>query len=176
MISKRGAIQLSMSTIIVVILGVVLLVLGLTFVSGIFDKINPLTDGIITAGAEELANLAKETNQEYTITPPNLMISQEGAGLGGAIIKNTHTDGDHTYQLKLGIPPMTSSETSLDCYLTATEVKKTESFTLSSGAHREFQITIVDQGESPLGMYSCAVEFYKDGDLAQTFAIGVTIE
>jgi len=176
MTSKRGAIQLSMSTIIVVILGVVLLVLGLTFVSGIFEKIGGLTDEAFSNAAKELANIGKETNQEYTSTPQNLKITQGEGGFAGAIVKNTNSDGDHTYKVKVGIPPKSAKKSNLECYLTTTEEQESETFTLKSGEFRDFQLTIVDGGDSPLGMYSCAVEFQKDGVLAQNFAIGITIK
>lgn len=42
--NKKGAIELSITTIIVIVLGVTLLVLGLVFVKGIFSKVNALSD------------------------------------------------------------------------------------------------------------------------------------
>jgi hypothetical protein len=48
LISKKAAIQLSMTTIIVIIIGVVLLGLGLTWVKSTFDRIGGLTDSSFT--------------------------------------------------------------------------------------------------------------------------------
>ena len=50
MVSKRGAIELSMTTIIVIIVGVVLLSLGLMWVKSIFGSVQDLTDqSLLTA-------------------------------------------------------------------------------------------------------------------------------
>jgi len=51
---KKGAIELSMTTIIVIILGVVLLSLGLVFVQGIFKKITTISDQAFLVADEEI--------------------------------------------------------------------------------------------------------------------------
>lgn len=43
--NKKGALELSMNTIIIIVIGVTLLILGLTFVKGIFGKTTKLADG-----------------------------------------------------------------------------------------------------------------------------------
>ena len=52
--SKKGAIELSMTTIIVIILGVALLTLGLVFVRGTFLKITDLTEGEFAKASKEI--------------------------------------------------------------------------------------------------------------------------
>jgi hypothetical protein len=51
---KKGAIELSMTTIIVIILGVVLLSLGLVFVKGIFSKITSISDQAFLVADQEI--------------------------------------------------------------------------------------------------------------------------
>ena len=43
-VNKKGAIEMSMTTIIVIVIGVTLLILGLIFVRGIFERIGGLSD------------------------------------------------------------------------------------------------------------------------------------
>ncbi len=45
-VEKRGAIELSITTIVIVVIGVTLLTLGLVFIKGIFGKLTTLSDEI----------------------------------------------------------------------------------------------------------------------------------
>ena len=58
--SKRGAIELSMTTIIVIVLGVVLLSLGLMFVRGIFKQITDESDQIFAMSEEQISELFED--------------------------------------------------------------------------------------------------------------------
>lgn len=42
--SKKGALELSMNTIVIIVIGVTLLILGLAFVTGLFDKLSGQRD------------------------------------------------------------------------------------------------------------------------------------
>ena len=55
--NKKGAMELSMTTIIIIILGITLLSLGIVFIKGIFGKINLLTE-------EAFENAQKEINEK----------------------------------------------------------------------------------------------------------------
>lgn len=61
--SKKGAIELSMTTIIVIIIGITLLGLGLTWISGVFNKIGDLSDqAFIQADKEIRENMRADQN------------------------------------------------------------------------------------------------------------------
>lgn len=51
---KKGAIELSMNTIVVVVIGITLLVLGLVFVRGIFQRLGIIGTKAFEAGEQEL--------------------------------------------------------------------------------------------------------------------------
>ena len=72
---KKGAIELSMSTIIVVIIGVVLLILGLTFVRGIFSKTDVLTGNAFDEAETAMKNIGTPT-EELTVAPLKTSMSQ----------------------------------------------------------------------------------------------------
>ena len=55
--TKKGSIGLSMQTIVVVVIGVTLLVLGLVFVSGMFKKLNPILDMTFDEADKQLRNM-----------------------------------------------------------------------------------------------------------------------
>ncbi|MBI2670582.1 hypothetical protein HYX18_01200 [Candidatus Woesearchaeota archaeon] len=52
--NKRGAVELSMTTIIVIVIGVTLLSLGLVWIRNTFGGVNELTDKIFAIGLEEI--------------------------------------------------------------------------------------------------------------------------
>jgi len=54
--NKKGALELSVSTIIIIVIGVTLLVLGLVFVQGTFRKVTELSEGAFRAADEQIQN------------------------------------------------------------------------------------------------------------------------
>lgn len=56
-ISKKGAMELSMNTIVIVVIGITLLVLGLVFVRGIFTKLGELGGGAFQKAEQELKQI-----------------------------------------------------------------------------------------------------------------------
>lgn len=65
--NKKGAIELSMTTIIVIVIGVTLLILGLTWVRGLFEKVGGLTDQSFIA-AEKLIQEQMGSNEKFYIS------------------------------------------------------------------------------------------------------------
>ena len=63
MFKKRGAVELSITTIVVIVIGVILLVLALGWVQGIFSKVTSLTDQAFRTGdkiiQEQMSSNAK---------------------------------------------------------------------------------------------------------------------
>ncbi len=62
---KKGAIELSMTTIIVIVLGVTLLILGLAFVRGIFSKVSGLTEEAFSSAEKEIQQRMGATEEMY---------------------------------------------------------------------------------------------------------------
>jgi len=73
--SKRGALELSMTTIIIIVVGVVILSLGLMFVRGIFSKVETLSGGAFEE-AENVLNEIATHDQEVTL--PSQVIVKQG--------------------------------------------------------------------------------------------------
>ena len=71
---KKGALELSMNTIVIVVIGVTLLVLGLGFVTGIFGNLESLTQNVF-GEAENSINQIATHNEKLTI-PGEIMVKQ----------------------------------------------------------------------------------------------------
>jgi uncharacterized membrane protein len=64
-VSKRGAIELSMTTIIIIIIGITLLGLGLTWISGVFEKISDLSDQAFIQADKEIRDKMQADQNFY---------------------------------------------------------------------------------------------------------------
>ena len=64
---KKVAIELSMTTIIVIVIGVTLLILGLTWVRGLFEKVSSLTEESFRA-AEKLIQEQMGSDEKFYIS------------------------------------------------------------------------------------------------------------
>ena len=62
---RRGAIELSMTTIIVIVIGVTLLILGLAWVRGMFEKVTSLTDQAFDTAEKEIQNNMGPSDKFY---------------------------------------------------------------------------------------------------------------
>jgi hypothetical protein len=73
--NKRGAIELSMTTIIVIVIGVVLLSLGLLWVKNTFSKVGALTDDAFNNAKD----IIPQTQQDPKLTVPSDVSVKKGS-------------------------------------------------------------------------------------------------
>jgi len=171
--NKRGAIELSMSTIIVVIIGVVLLILGLTFVRGIFGNIDDLTKNAFDEGKEAIKKLGTIT-EELTVTSSDISMDKKGHRGIGVVAYNKDTI-PHKYYIEISPGSETLSNSKLQCYVGETETSKSDTFEVKSGEQTPFTLIIKDGG-SNLDLYTCNVKLYKDNALVGSKSVIVSIE
>ena len=70
---KRGALELSVNTIVVIVIGVTILILGLSFTEGLFSKINPFTQKTLEKVEGELDNIGS-VDSLLTISPRTVQV------------------------------------------------------------------------------------------------------
>lgn len=171
---KEGAIELSMTTVIVIILGVILLTLGLAFVRGVFTKVSDLTDTSFSQAEAAIGQLGTIEN-ELTLTSRNVDLEQGKDVAVGVVVKN-FDESDVTFQLRTSKPARTAQAADFDCLVAQTEETESRQFTLGSGEERNFVIAILDQGrDSPLGRYVCNVELIKGGEVVTDDSILIEV-
>ena len=66
--TKKGAIELSMTTIIVIVLGVTLLILGFVFIKGIFGSLGGISDTTFDKAQTLLTGL-ESVDSFLTVSP-----------------------------------------------------------------------------------------------------------
>lgn len=152
--SKKGAIELSMTTIIVIVMGVTLLILGLAFVRGIFERLGGISDQTFIK-AEDLLGGVENVNELLTVIPSNIEVEVEKDDATKVIIANL---GEETIEVKA---KASSSDKKLACLFIDedTEKGKSESkkYKINSGSQKQLVLIIKEKGGS-LRTTGCNVE------------------
>jgi len=101
---KRGALELSMNTIVIIVIGVTLLTLGLRWIYGLFGGLQERTGEIDEQLKKQISNLF-EGGDESLIIRPNSVTIQQGKNKDLAFaIRNAISDGkehDFSYTIEL---------------------------------------------------------------------------
>ena len=161
---KTGAVELSMTTVIVIILGVVLLTLGLAFVRGVFKKVNELTKKSFDQAKSSIGELGT-IDKELTLTTNSIELEQSGDNAVGVVLFNLGKQ-EQTFQIKTTPRPAppTNIQPKFACFVTETGSGDSGAIPLKSGERDDLVIGIVDESEgTPLGTYICKVELFKGG-------------
>ena len=85
---KKGAIELSMTTVIVIVLGIVLLSLGLIWVRNIFGQVGGVSDDAFNRANDLIGDLESFEGSFLTVVPDEIEISQGGDDGIGVVINN----------------------------------------------------------------------------------------
>lgn len=164
--NKKGAIELSVSTIVIIVIGVIILVLGLTWVRGMFEDIDRVTkDAFATADAE--IGALTSIDQPLTVSPKELDVERGGADTTTVIIANFE-ETDLIVRAKTTTP-----DKKLACSFADTKTSVSKQYTLESG--QEATLTLIaDEKGGSLGYKSCVIEVDGlTGDNVEEFLIKV---
>ena len=166
--NKRGAIELSVTTIIIVVIGITLLILGLTWVRGIFSNLEGLSDTTFKK-AQSLIGELENVNSLLTIIPTSTSINQEGDDAVKVVIANFKES-----PISVSITASTSDE-DLSCgFLDGKNVISTIGpFELSSGSQKS-GIAIIKDKSGPIRTTSCKITV--SGDESDDATIIIKIE
>lgn len=159
---KKAAIELSMSTIIIIIIGVVLLTLGLTFVTGTFEKLKVMVNTALVHGKDQITNYGA-TNQPLTISPETMNLKKGESDFVKVILKNM---GDKTTTASVTASTK-STEDDLTCLLLDTESAKSDAYTIKSGENTEIKVRVNSMKTGTLGDKSCKFVAFGLGDNVQ---------
>jgi len=181
---KRGAIQLSITTIIIIVLGIAILSLGLTWVYSIFTGVGDLTDDALTNARNQLNTLFGETTDTLVVSPSSLVIKQKEQKLLGIGIQNTITDGKkHNFRYKIGL--VNKEGKNVNEVLSwisrgaGSQILTGETITLNSGQKESVLIPIVIPRNAPIGTYRFSVTLTADdpeGNSQANFILNVQPE
>ena len=166
--SKKGAIELSMTTIIVIVMGVTLLILGLVFIRGIFTKITGLTEDAFRSAEKEIQQRMGASDKIY-VSGVNFEIE---SGKSTVFTVGVQNFGEET----------TASKFKIDVISGNAESKK-EWFTLppednlKPGEKKGFPIKItLPKGAPPGKSYTFSIKVYKGSEEYASQSIIVSVK
>ena len=157
MVSKKGALELSMNTIVIIVIGVVLLSLGLIFVRGIFSQTTDLSDKVFANADKELDSLGGSVSNALVLSPETVRI--KGGQTSGFVVQVTNLEEDITYSGVTGT--LTSPSQGIRCEFTDGSIQ-INIRTLVPGAEDRIKVFVKSQ-KGYLGTKSC--KFTLGGNL-----------
>jgi len=149
---KRGALDLSMNTIVVIVIGITLLTLGLKWVYGVFGDIENSRGQINAAMDEQIRELFGESDDPINLLTASKAIKQgENFDLGIGI-KNTLPEKHvYTYVITVEQTPPNVNKNSVKSWITSGEGLP---LNLESGALQSDLISFdIPSSGAPLGTY-----------------------
>ncbi len=155
---KRGAIELSMTTIIVVIIGITLLTLGLRWVYNIYGDIERQRGQMSEAMEQQIRDMFGQSDKPLNLLTTSISIGQGKSYDLGIAIKNTgNSDNQHfSYDIVVDQVPSNANKNSVSSWFMYSKGKE---FTLNSGQIQSDLISInVPKTGAPLGNYRVTVK------------------
>ncbi len=147
--NKRGALELSMNTIIIIVIGVVLLSLGLMFVRGIFTQTTDLSDKVFANANKELDSLGGSVDSALVVSPETVRL--EAGKTSGFVVLVTNLEEGKTYNGLTGT--LSTNGQGITC--TFTDGTSTKSIrTLIPGAEDRLQV-LVRSEKGSIGTKTC---------------------
>lgn len=173
--SKKGAVELSMTTIIVIVIGVALLSLGLVWIRGTFKKVTGLTEGAFERGEAEIGEIFGESDDPVALIPRNTEVAQGGTGEVDVLINNFGEEDATSISLSVESKP-SSNKNKVTCAFADTFELTSSGHSLKSGEGLKMPLYIEDKG-SPVGFRaSCTVKAETGADLGGQKSAIVTIK
>jgi len=147
--NKKGALELSMNTIIIIVIGVVLLSLGLIFVRGIFSQTTDLSDKVFADANKQLDSLGGSVSSALVVSPETVRV--ESGKTSGFVIQVTNLEEGATYNGLTGT--LQALGEGITCTFTDGTSQKSIR-TLVPGAEDRLQVLVRSQKGS-LGTKTC---------------------
>ena len=150
---KKGAIELSITTIVVIVIGVTLLALGLVWVKNVFGGINSLTQFSLDIARGEIDKTSR--TEEITVAPETFSVDKESYTSIKLYVSNLG-DSPATFKAKL------NPSEGLDANFADTNEKESTDYKLEIGEEVGIQIYVLATSKAKLGPTGLSIEVSSD--------------
>ena len=150
--NKKGAIEMSMTTIIVMVLGVTLLILGLVFVRFVFDKGTDLAKNAFEKAEGSIDELSQK-DKPLVISPDRIEIKKGNSQTVSVLLVNLQED-KATAKAKVSSK---SKEDDIICTFEETLDDESESHIVPSGEYRNVKLRVASKDTGKLGDKVCKI-------------------
>ncbi|MFA4887755.1 MAG: hypothetical protein WC595_06090 [Candidatus Nanoarchaeia archaeon] len=147
---KKGAIELSMNTVIIIILGVILLGLGIAFVTGVFDKINQTQQQIFANLGDKIKLGAK--GEDLLEVSNQVELKQQSFAITQVSLSNLEST---PITVSVSVNPRNPK---VNCLFADTEKADSETYTIESGKSVTLTLLAQDNGASLNQVTTCSIK------------------
>ncbi|MEK6864539.1 MAG: hypothetical protein AABX27_04550 [Nanoarchaeota archaeon] len=154
--NKKGAIEMSMQTIIVVIIGVTLLTLGIKFVSDTMGKTTGLSDSMFESGDTLMNDIFGGSDAGLSIRPDMTTIRVGDTGSAKIYLRNTGSD-DGNCGVELKVTEYSGTDQSAITSAGSWLKLKSPTNTIKAGAMLEKTLAIVPPKTAKPGTYTAEI-------------------
>lgn len=167
--SKKGAIELGMNTIIIVVIGITLLSLSLVWIRGMMTKLGSTTDTAFGQTDTAISDIYQGSTDAISIVPVSIDIKKDGSDDAKIAVKNF---GDTDYKnMQFTITEASADKAKVSCTFSE-NFKTTITKSVASGKGLSIPMTIKDVGTAT-GTASCTVSA-SELDETATVVVKVT--
>jgi hypothetical protein len=99
---RKGAFELSLSFIIIVVFAVIVLSLAIAWIQGIFGGISPLTHQVTDVARQQLLETIAQSDRRVDIAAPDVTKWKRGETGSYAVgVRNVHSDQDKAFSMNV---------------------------------------------------------------------------
>lgn len=155
---KKGAVELSMTTIIIIVIGITILSLGLVWIRSVFSDVGELTSGAFEQGNTQIAEIFGGTDQPVALSPSETSMAQGETTTATLAINNLGGGLASGVQATVEAKAFGGEAAdSLICAFSDTLTSESNTYSLGSGEGVSgLKVLVEDQG-SALGTYACII-------------------
>ena len=166
---KKRALELSLNTIIIIVIGVTLLTLGLLFVRNIFTQTTDLSQTAFENANRELDALGGNINEFLTISPETVRVKAGDYSGFTILIRNVEQNSYSGIVAKV-----TTQQEALNkgvkCVFNDDTTTKNVRTPLNTGAEDRFNLR-VETGRESIGAFGCEFSLNGGGIEQSTYSI-----
>lgn len=135
--NKKAALELSMNTIVVIVIGVTLLILGLAFVRNMFTKVGGLAEGAFEQAEGKVGDFSQIT-KPLTISPERISLGK-GESKEVVVIMANLKEKPTTASITVSSK---SPNTDITCTFQDTIAAASDTYTIPSGEFRTVKVLV----------------------------------
>jgi len=173
---KKGAVELAMTTIIIIVIGITILSLGLVWIRSVFVDVDELTSGAFDKGQTQINEIFGNSKEAVALSPAEFSLDQGGTKTVTLAIRNQGTEDISGVYAKVVAKQFGGKDaTNLQCGFDDTGTDTTNTYSLTSGESTSRGLIALDDGSS-IGTYICVVTVYGLPSGEETTSLIVNIE
>jgi hypothetical protein len=175
--NKKGAVELSMTTIIIIVMGITILSLGLVWIRNVFTDVGELSAGAFEQGASQIADIFGESKEPVAMSPSEIGMDQGTTETVTLAIRDSSSSGSSDVYATVESKAFGGAAAeNLRCGFDDTGTEESNKYSLASGESMARGLIVKDDG-SDLGTYFCAVTVYNlAGQSEKTVSLVINIE